>query len=310
MGKFKLNRTFIFIVCVIFIIISVRLYTKRIYEKLSEAKGSSGTVKASKTPLSSNLKDTESQIKISGLSEEQKILSFDMTGYTKDGTKKWDIQGKSADIVSDIVILNDLKANAYSGDRTVVLTARSGRYDKKRNTVKLEDNVVVTTSDGINLVAEWFQWESETELITTNSFVEVEKDNLYASGIGAQASTKNKEVKLNKDIVVKQDDVTISCKGPLAIDYEKNKASFFGDVKVTEPRGVLLADRIDIFFNSDSQKIEKAVAERNVRLRHGENSATGQKIVYTLASGEVILTGNPEIVIYSEEDLKDAFTGD
>lgn len=307
MAKFRLNKTFVFAIIVILVIVTVRAYTKNVYEKLSKTEFLN-VAKKSKAPFLPE--DIEIKTKTSGFSEEQKILSFDMTGYSNDGKKKWDIQGKSADIVSDIVILNDLQANAYSDDRTVMLTARTGRYDKKENSVKLEDNVLMTTSDGVNLSAKWFKWESETDVITTDSFVEVKKDNLYASGYGAQASTKNKEVQLNNDILVKQDNVTIVCKGPLAIDYGKNKASFFGNVKVTEPRGELIADRVDIFFNPDSRQIERAVAERNVELRHGENIAKGQKIVYTMASGEAVLTGNPEIVIYSEEDLKDAFTGD
>ena len=307
MARFRPNRTFIFVVISLLVIVGVRTYTKRVYERLSK-KEFVKAAKRSKTP--SLPKDIEIQTKTSGLSEEQKILSFDMTGYTEDGKKKWDIQGKSADIISNIVILNDLQANAYSDDRTVVLTARTGRYDKKENSVRLEDNVLMTTSDGVNLTAEWFKWESETDVITTDSFVEVEKENLYASGYGARASTRDKEVQLNNDVVVKQDDVTIICKGPLTIDYDKNKASFYGDVKVTEPKGELLADRVDIFFNPDSQEIERAVAERNVVLRHGENIAKGQKVVYTLATGEAILTGNPEIIIYSKEDLGNALTGD
>ena len=232
-----------------------------------------------------------------------------MTGYTKDGRKKWDIKGKSADIVSDAVILSDIDANAYSEDRTVALKANSGRYDKKDNSIRLKDNVMVTSTDGISLKTDWLEWESKTDIIKTDSFVEVEKDNLYAAGYGASASTKHKEVQLNKDIVVKQDEITISCDGPFIIDYAKNEASFYGRVKVIEPRGELLADRLDIFLNPDSHEIEKVVAEGNVELKHDPNVARGQRIVYTLASGQAILTGNPEILIYSKQDLKDAFTG-
>ena len=233
-----------------------------------------------------------------------------MTGYTDDGRKKWDIKGESADIISDTVILKNIETNTYSDDRTVVLKADNGKYDKKENSIRLENNVVITTSDGINLTAEWFKWNSETDEIITNSFVEVKKDNLYASGYGASASTTDKEVQLNKEIVVKQDEMTISCSGPLIINYGKDIASFYDKVKVVEPRGELIADRLDVFFNPDSRKMESALAEGNVELKRGQNIAKGQRLVYTIASGEAILTGNPEIVIYSKKDLGDALTGD
>jgi len=242
--------------------------------------------------------------------QEQQVLSFDMTGYTKNGMKKWDINGRSADIIDDIIILKEIEANTYNKDRTVNLTADDGRYNKKENSVKLENNVKVTTSDGVCLCADCFEWNSATEKVTSESFVEVEKDGLYASGRGASASTKEEEIQLIKEITVKQDDMVINCNGPLIIDYAGNKASFFDSVRVLEPRGELKADFLDVFFNPDSRDIEEIIAGGNVELKRGEDIAKGQKITYTVASGQAVLTGNPEIVIYSKKDPGNEFIGD
>jgi lipopolysaccharide export system protein LptA len=173
----------------------------------------------------------------------------------------------------------------------------------------LENNVVVTTSDGIKLTADWFEWDSKTNTVKSDSIVEVRKDNLYASGSGAIASANNKEVQLNKNVTVKQGDITITSDGPLHIDYSNRKASFSDKVKVTDPRGELNADRLDILFNTDSKEIEEIVAEGNVELKRGVNLAKGQKITYTPKDGKAILTGNPEIYIYSEKDMQNAFIG-
>ena len=302
MGRFRVNKKFIFIIGVVLVIAFV---IKKGPEELSEEREPARPSEAFVLPQISE--DTEQTTEVG---EEQKILSFDMTGYTDDGRKKWDIQGTSADIISGIVILSNIEANTYNEDRQVLLKAQKGTYDKKKNSILLEKDVTVTTSDGINLTAEWLKWESETNMINTDSFVEVEKGNLYASGYGASTSTEDQEVQLNKDVVVKQGEVTIRCSGPLTIDYANNKASFYGGVKVTEPRGQLLADRLDVFFDPESRDMEKVVAERNVELMHGQNIAKGQRVVYTQASGEAHLTGNPEILIYSEKDFKNAFTGD
>ena len=302
-------KKLIFIAAALFVIVYFyNLYTRSIPEESPKAQK---TPEAAKTPVIPKASDgVEQKVRLAEPGEEQKILSFDMTGYTKDGKKKWDIKGKSADIISDTVLLNDIVANAYSEDRTVELTANSGKYDKKENSIRLEDNVIMITSDGVHFEADWFKWNSRTDEIITDSFVEVEKDGLYASGYGACASTEDKEVQLNKDIIVKQDEMAITCGGPLIIDYEGNKASFYDRVEVVEPRGELLADRLDVFFNPDSRKIESITAEGNVELKRGQDIAKGQRIIYTVASGEAILTGNPEIVIYSKKDLGDAFTGD
>ncbi len=254
-------------------------------------------------------KDVKPEAEAGGVNKEQKILSFDMTGFTKDGERKWAIKGESADIVADKVKLNNIQADTYDVDRTVTLEAESGTYDKENGSVKLEDNVVVTTSDGIKLTADWFEWDSKTNKVRSDSKVEVRKDNLYACGNGASASASSKEVQLNKDVLVKQDDITVTSKGPLYIDYSNNKASFSDKVKVTDPRGELTSDRLDIFFNTDSKKIERIIAEGNVELKRGPNIAKGQKITYTPEDGKAMLTGNPEIYIYSEKDMQNAFIG-
>ena len=177
-GKLEQNRIFILIASATLVIVSLSGCTEEAPKELSKTQESPKAAEVAEIPRISEDGDTEKQIKLGGFSEEQKILSFDMTGYTKNGRKKWDIQGTSADIVSDTVILSDIEANAYSDDRTVMLKANSGRYDKKENSIRLEDNVIVTTSDGVNLAAEWLKWESETDVIRTDSFVEVEKGNL------------------------------------------------------------------------------------------------------------------------------------
>ena len=254
-------------------------------------------------------KDAKSGVDVSGLDKEQKILSFDMSGFTKDGQRKWAIKGESADIVSDTIKLNNIEANTYDADRTVTLEADNGTYDKESGGVKLEKNVVVTTSDGIKLTADWFEWDSKTNTVKSDSLVEVRKDNLYASGQGAVASASSKEVQLNKDVTVKQGDITVTSEGPLHIDYSNRKASFSDKVKVVDPKGELTSDRLDILFNTDSKKIEKIIAEGNVILKRGDNIAKGQKIEYTPDDGKAMLTGNPEIYIYSEKDLQNAPVG-
>ena len=172
MGKFRAVKKLIFIAIIIFVAAYLYNNAHKMPKGPQETKEKPEAIETPAVP--EPYEDVKPEIKLSGSGEEQKILSFDMTGYTRDGKKKWDIKGKSADIVSDTVILNEIEANAYSEDRTVVLSAKSGEYDRKENSIRFQENVIVTTSDGVCLKAEWFQWNSETDKIITNSFVEVE----------------------------------------------------------------------------------------------------------------------------------------
>ena len=60
---------------------------------------------------------------------EQKVLQFDLTAYTDKGAKRWEIKGKSADMVDETVKLKDIVASTYGKDNTLTspsLRASSG----------------------------------------------------------------------------------------------------------------------------------------------------------------------------------------
>jgi lipopolysaccharide transport protein LptA len=88
---------------------------------------------------------------------------------------------------------------------------------------------------------------------------------------------------------------TITCKGNLDMDYEKNIAVFHQDVIVEDPRMKMTADKMTVFFQPDSKTVEKVIAKGRVRFKKETKSAMADMAVYTAGDGKIVLTGNPKV---------------
>src|SRR5213079_2903559 len=89
-------------------------------------------------------------------------------------------------------------------------------------------------------------------------------------------------------------------------DSTKNMGIFSGRVKVTDPRFNLQSDKLTVFITKgQNQGLEKAIAEGNVGLVRDRPDPNGgpptraigrsDKAVYTIATGNVELTGTPRV---------------
>lgn len=258
------------------------------------------TASCSRKP-ESNVEEMESQ---SISDNEQTIKSFSLAGYTEAGKKKWEVEGAVAHIFSDVVNLTSIVAKAYGEETQVTLTADEGKFDKNNKDVQLSKNVVVVTTEGTKLSTDSLTWDADTNSITTDEKVLVEKENFTVEGKGAIAQPGLRQVKLNNDVVVKiQPQTVITCEGPLEVDYKNNIAYFNSNVSVEDERGEIFSDKMEVFFVPKTRTIDKVVAIGNVKITRGQNTTYSEKATYTASDGKVVLTGKPKLVIYRQEDL-------
>lgn len=271
------------------------------------------------------MKDKDS-LSMDGMSNEleQKILSFELANYTQDGKKKWILRGDSADVLSEVVNLNKISIETFD-DPKITLTAESGAYNKKNREITLYKNVEVFTSDGAILMTEYLKWDGKTNTITTNEPLRMIKGDVIADGVGGLAMPQLKKVILDKEIVVKLstdviDDIemsastgtegagkkdtriTITCDGPLIIDYEKNIAIFEDNVLVDDTRGRIYSEKMEAFLDPLTKNIVKVVAYGGVRVVRGEDSTYSQKAIYTTKDRKIVLIGKPKIFIHASDD--------
>ena len=214
------------------------------------------------------------------LSADQKMTAFSLSGFEKTGKKKWEVQGKSADIVSEVVNLTDVVAKAYGDQADMTLTADKGSFNRATNDAHFESNVVVTGTNGTEMKTDALDWKNADQKVVTDKPVVMK----------SEAKGKNEIESATKT------PTTITCDGPMEIDYGKSYAVFNKNVKVDDDRGQLFCDTATAYYDTKTKQVSKIIAKGNVKiLREGSwtfSDAPEQK---------VILTGSPRVMIYSEK---------
>lgn len=199
--------------------------------------------------------------------EEQRLQKFSLTGFDDQGKRAWNLQGDSAAI--------DLNQSVFL---------------EQNVTLKLKDDVVVRT--------ERVSWSQDGGLLRTDSPVRVEHPDFDIDGVGAVGRPSDNYIQLNRDIrMVLRQGGTLTCRGPMKMQYGERRIEFYRDVKITDERGTLEARRMDVTFDGDQKKIEQVVATGDVRIQRGADTTRSQRAIYTVATGSVRLEGSPEITI-------------
>lgn len=260
----------------------------------------------------------------------QQIDDFSLSGFGDKGKKSWDLAGKSADILDEVVKLKEVKGNHYAENDNINLTADKGDFNKKSGVVHLQDNVVITTSGGAKLTTDSLDWDRKQQIVSTLDKVNLDRGDMNLTGVGAKGQTALNQVVLEKDVRLdiapvdkqtnKKEKIAITCEGPLDVDYEKNIAIFNNNVKVEKSDLTIYSDKMNVYFSPKDQKgsagketgiisssIDKIVAQGNVRIIRGENISYSQEAVYSALTKKITLTGRPQIVIYQTENLNATF---
>ena len=261
---------------------------------------------------------SDAQKELEEASDEQ-FSSFSVSGYSTGGKKEWDLEGKSADIMSEEIQMTDVTGKVYGEKTDMTIVADEGSLNRLDNSVQLEKNVLAVTEDGATLAADYLDWDAQNKKLNTEAPVEIKRGMMQAEGTGLIAQPELNLVQLKEDVTVKisrpsSPTTVITCDGPLDVDYQNNLAIFYENVKVNDSRGEILADKMDVYFSAEDEQaqqiaglegvgIEKIVATGEVEIRHSGNISYSEKAVYDTATGKVTLTGRPKLVIYSTEEF-------
>jgi len=253
---------------------------------------------------------------------EQNLADFSLSGLNQNGKKSWEIFGKSADMFSQTVNIKDMVARLYRDGEDIELKAKEADFDKIQGALSLKKDVIITTTNGATLTTDTLNWDRNTGVVSTRDRVDIQRNNIIASALGAFAQTDLKKVNLEKDVSVQinsldkgenaKSAITITCDGPLQIDYEKNVAIFNNNVNIVKDDIQIYSDRLEIYFVKETKEtkhsgiaahqIEKIHALGNVRIIRNDNVSFSEEAIYDPQSRKIILTGKPKLIIYSDSE--------
>ncbi|MFA5059816.1 MAG: LPS export ABC transporter periplasmic protein LptC [Candidatus Omnitrophota bacterium] len=237
----------------------------------------------------------------------QQFEGFDLVGYSEGNKKAWDIKGDTADMIGSMIKLTNIVANAY-GDEQMHLTAQRGNLDRVSGQMHLEDDVVITTEGGAKMTTDSLDWHRDKDLVKTKDDVVLTQEGMTATGTGVEGHPGLKTAQMEKDVTVTVNTepkgagrtITITCDGPLEIEYESQKAVFNNNVVAIDAGRKLMADKIELFFDNVSRQIKEMICTGNVSIIQGENTTYSEKAIYNAQQQKLTLVGQPKLILFTE----------
>lgn len=238
----------------------------------------------------------------------QQFQGFNLEGYTDGGQKAWEVKGTKADVMDNSIKITNVDANQF-GEQKMNLKAKEGTIDKASGDMHVENNVVITSDRGSQLKTDSLDWKKTQDLVTTNDRVHIIDRALEATGTGLSAQPGLKTAQMQKDVTVKVntepdkpngDVVVVTSDGPMEMDQKKNLAVFNKNVVAVQNDRTLKADRMEIYFDQQSQRIKQLVCIGNVYIIQGQNTSQSEKAVYDAAEEKLTLLGRPKLIMVTQ----------
>ena len=205
---------------------------------------------------------------LSGTGADQQLQKFKLTGFDEKGGTDWNLEGDTAKI-------------------------------KPGQTVFLDQNVTLHLKDNTVIKTDHVQWTQDGGTLRTEAWVNVDHEGVKVRGHGAYGKSNDGFIQLNRDInMTLKDSTRLVCKGPMKIYYNQDKMYFFRHVKVTDRRGILTADRMNVLFDPARKKIKQILAIGHVVIERGTDTTHSRRAIYSVDTGSLRLEGDPEITLH------------
>jgi lipopolysaccharide export system protein LptA len=219
-------------------------------------------------PKEPKYEKSAARAKVISESHDQQFKKFNLTGFDDKGQKFWKLEGDTAKV--DI------------GD-----------------TVFLEDNVTLNVKGDTTIKTDHVTWTQQQGVFKTNAPVYVKHQSTKIHGVGAFGRLNDSFIQLNRDIeMLLSPTARLTCVGPMKIFYAQNKMVLYRSVKVTDERGSVSSNRMDVFFDAEQNKAKEIIAVGNVLIEREGDTTRSKRAIYILATGAVRLEGSPEITLH------------
>lgn len=215
---------------------------------------------------------------------------------------------ESASSLTDMVIQENIEGVTSGKDGKINFSANKALFNKSDNTLEMKDNVKIETDKGVSLETNSLKWNQSKDEVSTKDSVKIRKDkDIEVKGKGLDASPSLKKAKINENVEVKIPQeksgfIMVNCKGPLEVDYQEGIATFHNEVKVNQKDSQIFSDKAVVYFDGETKKLTKIIAEGNVRIIRGKDTSFSEKAIYKVKEKKLLLKGDPRLVIFPESE--------
>ena len=174
--------------------------------------------------------------------------------------------------------------------KTVRITSERGEYTPAQNLVTFEKNVIVTSSDGLEVTSEKLNYDQKTEIASTDVALQFKHGEINGSSVGAQLYAKEHLLNLWKEARIVATPTTPDPKDPKKkngqpVEMRSDKASyaelqgvarFDGNANITQGEKLARADLITGIVNPQTKKLDRVEMRGNSFLKSQEKTKTSE----------------------------------
>ena len=131
---------------------------------------------------------------------------------TLDGNLRWTLNADQAEVYDQkgITVMRKVVIQVFSRDGDWTVTSDEGTLDNNRRNVTLTGNVVIRSSDGLEMRTATLGWDNEHRALATDDAVEISREGTTITGMGLAVRMQEETAAVGRNVRVVISDRTKS----------------------------------------------------------------------------------------------------
>jgi LPS export ABC transporter protein LptC len=123
---------------------------------------------------------------------------------TLDGSLRWSLDADQAEVYDQrgVTVMRNVVVKVFSKDGGWTVTGDEGTLDNDRRDVSIQGNVVVRSSDGLEVRSPTLAWQNESRTLHTKDPVEIRRAGTTITGQGLSVRMQDERAVLARNVKV------------------------------------------------------------------------------------------------------------
>jgi LPS export ABC transporter protein LptC len=123
---------------------------------------------------------------------------------TLDGNLRWTLNADQAEVYDQkaITVMRKVVIQVFSRDGDWTVTSDEGTLDNNRRNVTLTGNVVIRSSDGLEMRTATLGWDNEQRALATDDAVEISREGTTITGRGLAVRMQEETAAIDRNVRV------------------------------------------------------------------------------------------------------------
>ena len=123
---------------------------------------------------------------------------------TLEGNLRWTLNADQAEVYDQkgITVMRKVVVQVFSKDGDWTVTSDEGTLDNNRRDVSLKGNVVIRSSDGLEMRTNTLRWNNEQRALATDDDVQISREGTTITGKGLTVQMKEESAEIRRNVRV------------------------------------------------------------------------------------------------------------